>query len=294
LFLYSPSIKDTLSGTTSNFAASGGFGPNQVSTMLGVGMFVFFVFIFLGSKNLIMTMINTLIFSLITFRAIVTFSRGGVITAVIMIMAFLVFLYLRSKVRQKFNLIFSFSLVMVVIGFTWVISSEQTEGLINKRYNNQDKIGRQKEDISAGRIDLFLGELEGFTNSPFVGVGASGMKELRIERYGRGVVSHNEISRLLSEHGIFGVIGLIILILRPLVFRLQHANNIFFYALFCFWFATINHSAMRIAAPGFIYGLALLNVINEKKYIIYRKRLIAKRKNKDLHRDLRPIPEGQQ
>ncbi len=102
------------------------------------------------------------------------------------------------------------------------------------------------------------------------------MKELRIERYGRGVVSHNELSRLLSEHGLMGVFILLILILKPLIYRTENRNNIFFYAFFGFWFATINHSAMRIAAPGFIYGLALLNVINEK-HPLHRKRFIQKR-----------------
>ncbi len=35
LFLYTPSIKDVVTGTQSNFETSGGFGPNQVSTILG-------------------------------------------------------------------------------------------------------------------------------------------------------------------------------------------------------------------------------------------------------------------
>jgi len=273
LFLYAPSIKDTLRGTQSNFAASGGFGPNQVSTVLGIGMFVFCVFIFLRSKNIIITTINIILFSAVTFRAIVTFSRGGVITGIIMILAFLALLYFQSKSREKLKIIVSFCLIIMVLSVTWIVSSSQTEGLIDKRYNNQDKKGIDKEDISAGRVDLFMGELEGFIENPFLGVGANGMKEMRIERIGRGIASHNELSRILSEHGLIGVLILLILILRPLVFRTERRGNMFFYAFFCFWFATINHSAMRIAAPGFIYGLTLLYVINEKRPL-HRKRLI--------------------
>lgn len=41
LFLYNPSVKDVVTGTSSNFETSGGFGPNQVSTILGLGMFIF-------------------------------------------------------------------------------------------------------------------------------------------------------------------------------------------------------------------------------------------------------------
>ena len=41
LILYNPSIKETVTGTGSNFATSGGFGPNQVATILGAGIFIF-------------------------------------------------------------------------------------------------------------------------------------------------------------------------------------------------------------------------------------------------------------
>lgn len=271
LFLYAPSIKDTLRGTQSNFEASGGFGPNQVSTVLGIGMFTFCVFIFLKSKNIIITIINIMLFSAVTFRAIVTFSRGGVITSILMIMAFLFFLYLKSKSNERFRIVASLIAIVMVLGFTWVVSSSLTGGLIEKRYNNQDKKGLEKEDVSAGRVNLFLGELEGFIENPFLGVGANGMKELRIERMGKAIASHNEVSRILSEHGLIGIIILLILIIRPLAYRTENQSNIFFFAFFCFWFATINHSAMRIAAPGFVYGLALLNVTHEKKRPLHRK-----------------------
>src|SRR5690554_4682764 len=43
LFLYTPNLQGVITSTGSNFATSGGFGPNQVATILGLGMFVFFV-----------------------------------------------------------------------------------------------------------------------------------------------------------------------------------------------------------------------------------------------------------
>ena len=206
LFLYTPSIKAVLSGTQSNFATSGGFGPNQVATTLGLGMFVFCVNYFLDSRTLLAKIINICLFGLISFRGIVTFSRGGILTAILMIFAFLIFVYFKSSKKQKNIIIASFLLLLMASAVIWVVSSNQTEGLIDKRYNNQDKKGREKEDVSAGRLDLFTSELEGFVNDPFLGVGASGMKERRIETSGRGIATHNELSRLLSEHGILGII----------------------------------------------------------------------------------------
>ena len=51
LFLYTPSIKSVLSGTGSNFATSGGFGPNQVSTILGLRDVCFCGTLFHDFKN---------------------------------------------------------------------------------------------------------------------------------------------------------------------------------------------------------------------------------------------------
>jgi len=272
LFLYTPSLKEVITSTQSNFAASGGFGPNQVSSILGLGMFVFCVQYFLNSKTLFLKILNIVLFGLVTFRGIITFSRGGILTAVLMIFAFLFFVYFKSSQRQKYIIVVSFLLLLMTSSIVWVVSSNQTSGLIDRRYSNQDGTGKVKEDISAGRVALFIDELEGFINSPFLGVGTNGTKEARISLTGRGVVSHNELSRILSEHGILGVMILLILVFKPLDLRLKSRNNYFFYAFLVFWFATINHSAMRIAAPGFIYALALLTLKNEK-HPIYRKRL---------------------
>jgi hypothetical protein len=85
LFLYAPSVKDVVKNTSSNFITSGGFGPNQVSTVLGLGMFIFFVQLLFNSKSRFLIIVNALFVLVFAFRGIVTFSRGGVITAVVMI-----------------------------------------------------------------------------------------------------------------------------------------------------------------------------------------------------------------
>ncbi|MEM9680805.1 MAG: O-antigen ligase family protein [Bacteroidota bacterium] len=270
LFLYTPDIKDVLKGTQSNFATSGGFGPNQVASILGLGMFALAVRLFMKSPTLFLKALNVIILGAISFRAIVTFSRGGVLSALVVILAFLAIFYVNSSKRQKKRIVSSFTLFVFLGVVTWAISSSQTGGLIDKRYANQDKLGNQKEDLSTGRVDLFVDDLQGFFQNPFAGVGASGAKELRLKNNQGLKTSHNEISRLLSEHGIFAILILLILVLKPLFYRAQNKRNFFFYAFLAFWFATINHSAMRIAAPALVYALSLLNVVYEKRPV-YRK-----------------------
>lgn len=272
LFLYSPSVKDILSSTASNSATSGGFGPNQVATALGLGMFIIVVRLFLRSPNLALKLLNMFIFIIMGYRAFVTFSRGGVVTAIIIITIFLWILFFRSKSKRKNQIIGSLVLFGIAAAMVWTISVNQTMGLLEKRYANQTAEGIEKDDIGTGRTAIFIDEMEGFFRKPFFGVGASRTKDRRIEELGDGVPSHNEVSRLLGEHGLFGIVILMILLIKPLLFRVSNRRNIFFYSFLAFWFATINHTGMRIAAPSFIYALALLNVTYDKRPL-HRKQL---------------------
>ena len=276
LFFFTPVIRDTITGTGSNFAASGGFGPNQVSTVLGIGMFVFSVRFFMMSSSLMLKLLNAFLIAVMSFRGIVTFSRGGIITALIMIVAFLYFYFNKVNTKAKFRISRMFFLFAGIGLLIWLFSSIQTTGLIDKRYANQDALGREKADLSTGRSDLVSFEIGEFLKNPVLGVGVGKIKELRLASEGIYAASHNEVSRILSEHGLFGVLAMLILIITPLVYRMKNRSNIFFFSCYIFWFLTINHSSMRIAAPAFIYGLCMLDVQyrNKRKPIMKKAKLV--------------------
>ena len=106
-----------------------------------------------------------------------------------------------------------------------------------------------------------------------MGIGVGKTKEYREEKLDILAASHNEISRLLSEHGVFGLIALLILLAAPLFYRIGNRKNYLFYSFYGFWFLTINHSSMRVAAPAFLYALALLNVMHEPKNTVPRQQI---------------------
>jgi O-Antigen ligase len=271
LYLYTPSIKDVLTGTASNFATSGGYGPNQVATVLGLAMFILFVRLFLIRDRFINS-IDLALISLISYRGIVTFSRGGILTAVISILAFSMVYFYYAKGKQRISFSYKFVFVILLSLGVWVISSINTGGLIDKRYSNQDAAGRIKEDVTTGRVDLLDVELQAFYENPLTGIGVGKIKEYRYEQTGRLSATHNEMSRMLSEHGLFGLFALSVLFFTPLLFRLKNRTNLLLYSFFIFWFLTINHSSMRIAAPAFIYGLSLITIINvQRKRTLHRK-----------------------
>jgi hypothetical protein len=260
LIFYTPNLQDVITGTQSNFQTSGGFGPNQVATFLGLGMFVFFSRIILESRSKFLVVLNLIIVFNISYRGMVTFSRGGMVTGFIMIVLLLSFLYFKSNYRGKVKLNYIVVIISLAMMAIWGYTSAQTGGLINKRYKNQDAAGRVKENKFTGRAEIAEDEINIFLENPIFGVGVGKGVEVRKLKTGIDVLSHDEITRMLAEHGTLGIFALLILFFTPVVLYLENSFNMFMLCFVAFWFLTINHAAMRTAVPAFVYSLSLLNV----------------------------------
>ena len=260
LTFYTPNVQEVITGTESNFQTSGGYGPNQVATILGLGMFIFFSRVILDSKSKFQIILNLIIALNITYRGMLTFSRGGMITGFLMIVLLVVFLYFKSNFGGRVKLNYIIVLVVFALFATWTYTSFQTGGLINKRYSNQDAAGRVKQSQFTGREDVAQNEINTFLKNPIFGVGVGKGAEVREDETGIQVLSHDEITRMLAEHGSLGIVALLILFFTPLVLYLENKFNMFLLCFVAFWFLTINHAAMRTAAPAFVYSLSLLNV----------------------------------
>ncbi len=260
LILFNPSVRDVVTGTDSNFSTSGGFGPNQVSTVLGLGIFIFVSRILIASPNKIQIAINFFIALIISFRGLVTFSRGGIFTAIIMLIALYLNIYYFSNLKTRLKLKLFLTIIICSSIAIWTYSALQTNGLIEKRYNNMDATGRVKASKLTGREDLIGTEIKAFYENPILGVGVAKSNEIRKEETGITSASHNEITRLLAEHGSLGILMLLILFVTPILLYLDNTQNLFMLPFLLFWLLTINHAAMRIAAPAYIYALSLLKV----------------------------------
>ncbi|MFN3967759.1 O-antigen ligase family protein [Flavobacterium sp.] len=261
LFLKYPLREAVIKNTESQVFLSGDYAPNQMSTMLGLGMFVFFLRFFLSSATNRMLFINGLIFSFIYYRGLLTFSRGGMITAMAMVVILVVFMLINYKKHIPVKL----KLVAVALAFPliFVLASFQTDGLLFKRYNNQNPSGLYKSYETEGRNHIALDEIKHFKENPVLGLGVGKTKEIRSKERGTSISTHNEITRMLAEHGLFGIASIFILVFTPLFFYLKNKENIFLICFFAFWLLTINHTGMRVAAPSFVYALALLSIKKE-------------------------------
>lgn len=264
VIIYSPDIRETVTGTASNSAISGGYGPNQVATAFGLGVFILLTRLFIPYKNILVHWIMMFFMAVMAYRALLTFSRGGVLVSAVMCVVFIVVYYFTSNLQLKVKTSIRIVGLVAAALAIWTFTIFQTGGMIENRYSNKDATGREKGDITTGRADLFQTELDAFMGSPFLGVGVGGSKLFFETELGVELPTHNEISRMLSEHGIFGIFALLTLIFAPIMTKLQGRKNIYFWPFLIFWGLTIAHSSMRIAAPSFIYALCLLNLQNDK------------------------------
>lgn len=210
--------------------------------------------------------------SVIGFRGLVTFSRGGMLTSFFMIIILLYFTYSKvgNNAKSKINYLILF--LSITMAGVWIYSQQQTGGLLNKRYANQDSAGRVKESQFTGREEVASQEINLFLQSPIFGVGAGRSAQLRLEQNGgERVLSHSEITRMISEHGMLGIIGLMILLFTPIILKLDNSHNIYLFCFVVFWLLTINHAAMRMAMPAYIYSLSLLKVVMNEESAVHRE-----------------------
>ncbi|MGV8947135.1 MAG: O-antigen ligase family protein [Lutibacter sp.] len=259
LYFKTPDISDISFDGGANFEASGGYGPNQVATLLGLGVFIVGVYLFFKRRIFALFGLDMLLFTYLLYRGLITFSRGGMVTAFLAISLF-TYYYILSKENKILNLA-KYSGLLALFGIAlFMYTSNATGGMLENRYANKNAAGMVKKDVTTGRGTLFMSEIDAFLDHPFFGIGVGGSKFYRMEELEIQAASHNEMSRLVAEHGLIGIVALFILMVVPirLMFKQSYLARAFLASFLIFWFLTINHSAMRIAFPGFIYGLSVV------------------------------------
>ena len=265
LYFRTPDLKEIVFGGSANFQTSGGFGPNQVATAIGAGIFIIAILILLKYKITGFVIIDSFFLLYFIYRGLLTFSRGGIITGAIALIFFFFFyiLYEKGSLQSFFKYVLIGGALSSAI---WLYTSNATGGMLDNRYAGKNAKGIQKEDITSGRTAIIQEQIKSFIVTP-LGIGVGNGKYKRQLQGGQvTAASHNEIGRLIEEHGALGLILLIMLITIPLshFFRCNNYERAFITAFYLFWFLTINHSAMRIAFPGFIYGVSLILITKTK------------------------------
>lgn len=270
VFVRTPNIENMSLSLGANYEATGGESANQVSTYLGFGAFLILFLIatkhyFTGYRN-----IDLILFVLFIFQSLLTFSRGGFLVSLFLILYLLYVLDFLSFDLRKI-LLFTFLLILVLGAFYYL--DNKTNGLLMNRFKGETAatlLGKKEKNlnvVTSNRTQI-IEENWGIFKNNFFGVGPSNGTLVRKETFGSNYYDHTEPSRWLVEYGIFGIILFIWLISVLFKYvKFSFPNNAsrpysaFLVAMILFSTLTMLHSATRtfVSFLPMVVGFIKLN-----------------------------------
>jgi O-antigen ligase len=270
LFINTPNVSEVSFTHNANFALSG-YGPNQMSSLFGVGILVILIGFIFNLNLFNKKFIGQITLLLLVYRGLLTFSRGGMLSPIIAI--FVAFIYYTYKVGLSaiiLNKIKLLSISILFLSLIFIYVNSLTGNILLERYSGKrDGEFVDLKKYSSGRSEIQEIDFEIFADNLILGVGPGMAKELRVDYgYAHETAAHNEISRLFAEHGIFGLMALILLFIFPISQLFNARRNLISQfilivgVIFCFGF--FMHSATRIAIPMFLYGFGFAYFENKK------------------------------
>jgi hypothetical protein len=270
-FIKTPNFEDITFSLKANFDTSGGAATNQVSTVFGLGVFLGFYFWInkIGFSNF--RWLDLLICLAFFAQGLLTFSRGGIIVGAIGLLILLVDRFKYGKTQN---------LVLLVLGLTSIFFifcyiDNLTGGKLLLRYQGETEgtysHGAEKnlQKITSGRSMIFIEDVKLWADHPIFGVGVGSSKHIRGGSE-ISIASHIELSRLLAEHGIIGLVYFILLInLGVKLWRNSQIDSwrILLFILFLIGILTTFHAAMRTFVTPLLLSLSVIKIVNLNAYV---------------------------
>jgi hypothetical protein len=231
----------------SNFVASGGFGPNQVSAVLGLGVVVTFLLLVMGSLPARARLLLQVIMIWLSVQSLLTFSRTGIILAIIAIMGIGIVLLAEPRTRMKVIAGFLFiSFLMTYLVFPQL--ETYTQGAFSDRYS---------DTTLGGREQIALLDYQIWQDHLVTGVGV-GRALLFRQEMGYAAGAHTEFTRMLAEHGLLGLLAVLIfcvMAMQQIVRANGRMNRAVVIGLILWSGGFMVASAFRLAAPAFALGI---------------------------------------
>ena len=246
-------MANTITEGSFNFASAylhrietGGIGPNQASNILGLGTLLSFILTRIttrGEKTFFQIAgITTII------QTILTHSRGGFWNTILSILVFYLFELTTSKSKIKLL----GSALVIITTFYFILFpylDDLSGGSIVNRFSDNDLTSREV---------IIESEILAYKQNPVFGIGPGESRRFRLENFGNYQHSHTEFTRLIAEHGIFGLICLIILVLLvvSIIKNKKEFDRSISLTLLSWSLLFMFHSATRLAAPCLLFGFA--------------------------------------
>lgn len=234
-----------------NWVTSGNYGPNQVSNMMGLGALGgVMLYILIPRARGARVFVLLLAFAMLG-QGLLTFSRGGIYSFALAVAVFGLHIMNTPRARRRFMLLFVL-FGAILLAFVYPFLDDFTGGSLSERFSDLD---------TTGRLEAALTDMEVFADNPVLGVGVGRSIEFHDTINGISLAAHTEFTRLLAEHGLFGIFAIAILVW--MLFNRYLANrpglSRAMTAAFAVWAMSIMaHSALRLAVIPVTLALALV------------------------------------
>ena len=232
-----------------NWVTSGNYGPNQVSNMMGFGALGgVMLFILIPRAWGARIFILVLTFAMLG-QGLLTFSRGGIYSFALALAVFGLHLTNTPRARRRFLALFAL-FGIILVAFVYPFLDDFTGGSLSQRFSDLD---------TTGRLEAALTDLEVFADNPVVGVGVGRSIEYHVTVNGISLAAHTEFTRLLAEHGLFGILAIAILIwmlAQRYLANMAGLGRGMTAALAVWAMSIMAHSAMRLAVIPLAIALA--------------------------------------
>jgi hypothetical protein len=245
-------------GTESNAITSGGFGPVQVSSLMGLTVLVA-VLLFFVERELVPRILIVALGVLSMGQSLLTFSRGGMFATAIALAGLALSQAGNRRTRMRtLGAVAGF----FVVGYFLVVPRIDafTQGKFEERFSSTE----------TGRTTLASNDLELFFDNVTFGVGPGMSKyrqisydicQLRSDRCAREGSSHTEFTRMPAEHGLPGIAAIGAMILLALQALRRAGPSLGVSVCMVLWaISQMFYANLRVAAVPFAFALAFLRV----------------------------------
>ncbi len=268
-FIKTPDFDDIQFSLSANFQTTAGHSSNQVSTVLGLGMFLSFYSVFKRMNFSGNRIIDILILFGFTFQGLLSFSRGGMVVGVVGIVMLLFASESNDsgKIRSKSITIGILALTALYGAFEF--ANNITGGNLLLRYQGETAgtmLGTKEITVDrfvTGRLGIFEQDINLWKQYIVSGVGAGASRFLRDSQV-VGVAAHVELSRLLADHGLLGLLYAVFFFIRLPLNIIQTKDNskhkIILLALMTIAILSTFHAAMRTFVTPLFMILGVLKI----------------------------------
>lgn len=244
---------------SSNFVTSADTGPNQVSSIMGLGALAAILCALTLKRQPLLSLALLACSSVLIVQATLTFSRGGLFTMFGALLIALGYLLKQNQTRWR---VIAYGTAFAIAAAYFVIPAldEFTQGNLVPRFTDLSPTGRDA---------IVASDLEAFGDHPLFGTGPGGSRAYHLAAF-RSPATHTEYSRMLAEHGIYGLASLFVLLWftwRRIRMRSSPETKAVLISLLMWGLIFMSHSAMRMVAPSFLIGISAATIVGGERVI---------------------------